>query len=139
MGMEHKQSGHRERGPQIGNNRRVAYQVKAGYARIISWEELQRLRPKNLKESPLAVVRQRDQIGRMILDLSFAVRRGKSGQGRKRSHLDDFVLQPSVNDTTERLAPEAPVKELGNVLPRLLNFSWLVYLLKSTSTSQRWI
>jgi hypothetical protein len=25
----------------------VAYQVKAGYARIISWEELQRLRPKN--------------------------------------------------------------------------------------------
>ncbi len=25
----------------------VAYQVKAGYARIISWEELQRLRPTN--------------------------------------------------------------------------------------------
>jgi hypothetical protein len=58
----------------------------------------------------------------MILDLSFAVRRGKSGRGRKRSHLNDAVLQPSVNDMTERLAPEAPVKELGNVLPRLFDF-----------------
>jgi hypothetical protein len=58
----------------------------------------------------------------MILDLSFAVRRGKLGRGRKGSHLNDAVLQPSVNDMTERLAPEAPVKELGNVLPRLFDF-----------------
>jgi hypothetical protein len=28
----------------------------------------------------------------------------------------------SVNDTTKRLAPDVPVKELGNVLPRLLDF-----------------
>jgi hypothetical protein len=34
----------------------VAYQVKAGYAKIILWEDLKRLRPRNLKVSPLAVV-----------------------------------------------------------------------------------
>jgi hypothetical protein len=59
----------------------------------------------------------------MILDLSFAVRRGqRCRRGRKRTLRDDVILQPSVNDTTVRLAPEAPVKELGNVLPRLLDF-----------------
>jgi hypothetical protein len=51
----------------------VAYQVKSGYAEIISWEDLSRLRPANLKVSPLAVVPQRNRRGRMILDLSFAV------------------------------------------------------------------
>jgi hypothetical protein len=30
------------------------------------------------------------------------------------------ILQASVNDTTVKLAPEPPVKELGNVLKRLL-------------------
>ena len=58
----------------------VAYQVKAGYARIISWEDLQRLRPRNLKVSPLAVVPQRNRRGRMILDLAFAVRRGRKSK-----------------------------------------------------------
>jgi hypothetical protein len=53
----------------------VAYQVKMGYAEVISWKELQRLRPENLKISPLAVVPQRNRRGRMILDLSFPVRR----------------------------------------------------------------
>jgi hypothetical protein len=102
----------------------VAYQVKAGYAQIISWEELARLRPKNLKVSPLAVVPQRNRRGRMILDLAFAVRKGQAAQrGRKRkSYYDEVILQPSVNDTTKRLAPEGPVKELGNVLPRILDF-----------------
>jgi hypothetical protein len=44
----------------------VEYQVKAGYAQVISWAELQRLRPENLKVSPLAVVPQRNRRGRMI-------------------------------------------------------------------------
>jgi hypothetical protein len=105
----------------------VAYQVKAGYAEIVSWAELCRSRPKNLKVSPLAVVPQRDRRGRMILDLSFAVRRGqgqrgREQRGRKRSYENEVILQPSVNDTTVRLAPDGPVKELGNVLPRILDF-----------------
>jgi hypothetical protein len=99
----------------------VAYQVKAGYAQIITWEDLCELRPKNLKVSPLAVVPQRNRRGRMILDLSFAVRREHT-RGRKRSIRGEEIIQASVNDTTARLAPEEPVKELGNVLPRILDF-----------------
>jgi hypothetical protein len=34
---------------------------------------------------------------------------------------DDIILQPSVNDTFVRLAPEVPGKELGNILHRMLN------------------
>ena len=103
----------------------VDYQVKAGYAEIISWRELQRLRPRNLKISPLAVIPQRNRRGRMILDLSFAVRRQAKGRrrGRKRGSKDmEPPLAASVNDTTVRQAPEAPVKELGNVLLRVLDF-----------------
>jgi hypothetical protein len=101
----------------------VAYQVKAGYAQVITWEDLKQLRPKNLKVSPIAVVPQRNQRVRMILDLSFPVRRGrKQNRRRKRSQNDDEIIQASVNDTTVRLAPEAPVKELGNVLPRIFDF-----------------
>jgi hypothetical protein len=51
----------------------VAYQVTAGYAQIILWDDLRWLRPKNLKVSPLAVAPQRNQRGHMILDLLFAV------------------------------------------------------------------
>lgn len=53
----------------------VAYQVKAGYARIFTWAELKRMRPKKLKISPLAVIPQKGRRGRMILDLSFPVRK----------------------------------------------------------------
>ena len=52
----------------------------------------------------------------MILNLSFAARSGKSRRGRKRSHFNNVILQPPVNDTTKRLALEAPAKE------RLLDF-----------------
>jgi hypothetical protein len=101
----------------------VAYQVKAGYAEVIPWNELRKLRPPTLKVSPLAVVPQRNRRGRMILDLSFAVQRQqKRGRRRKRRRDDEDVLQASVNDTTVQQAPEAPVKELGNVLPRILDF-----------------
>jgi hypothetical protein len=63
----------------------------------------------------------------MILDLSFAVRRGqRSPRGRKRNAADEVILQPFVNDTTVCLAPEGPVKELGNVLPRILDFMSMV-------------
>jgi hypothetical protein len=111
----------------------VAYQLRAGYAEVISWKDLQKLRPKQLKISPLAVVPQRNRRGRMILDLSFAVRarrtnrketkRGQTKRGRKRNiRGDDDIIQASVNDTTTRLAPDGHVKELGKVLPRLLDF-----------------
>jgi hypothetical protein len=51
----------------------IQYQVDAGFSRVVSWTDLQKLRPSNLKISPLAVVPQKDRRGRLILDLSFPV------------------------------------------------------------------
>ena len=56
----------------------------------------------------------------MILDLSFAVRKQGRTRGRKRK--EEEIIQDSVNDTTVRMAPDGPVKELGNVLPMILDF-----------------
>jgi hypothetical protein len=58
----------------------------------------------------------------MILYLSFPVLRQAAGKGKKRKRGEREVLHDSVNDTTVRVAPEKPVKELGNVLSRLLRF-----------------
>jgi hypothetical protein len=51
----------------------VDYQVKAGFANIVPWTELEYNMPLTLKISPLAVVPQQTRRGRMILDLPFAV------------------------------------------------------------------
>jgi hypothetical protein len=110
----------------------VAYQLKAGYAEVISCKDLQKLRPKQLKISPLAVVPQRNRRGRMILDLSFRYSRStdqpednQTGTDqRRRKHKtrgDDEIIQASVTDTTTRWLPDGPVKELRNILPRLLD------------------
>jgi hypothetical protein len=51
----------------------IQYQVDAGFSRIMLWSDLQKLQPRNLKISPMAVVPQKDRRGRLILDLSFPV------------------------------------------------------------------
>jgi hypothetical protein len=51
----------------------IQYQVDAGFSKIMLWSDLQKLRPRNLKISPMAVVPQKDRRGRLILDLSFPV------------------------------------------------------------------
>jgi hypothetical protein len=91
----------------------VQYQVDA----------VQRLRPKKLMVSPMAVVPQKNRRGRIILDLSFPVY-----PVCIRKHAQPDPLQASVNNTIKQLvAPEAPVKEIGNVFRRLLHFIDSVY------------
>ena len=92
----------------------IAYQVKAGFCKVMLWEDLQRLRPHNLKISPVAVVPQSGRRGRIILDLSFPVFQEVNGVAT--------AVQSSVNDTTKLSAPDIPVKEIGKVLPRLLHY-----------------
>jgi hypothetical protein len=41
----------------------IAYQVQAGFCQIYPWEELQRLRPAQLKISPMAVIPQKNRRG----------------------------------------------------------------------------
>jgi hypothetical protein len=51
----------------------------------------------------------------MKLDLLFTVQRGqKAHRGHKHKAASKVILQLSVNDTTLCLAPDGPVKELGN-------------------------
>jgi hypothetical protein len=51
----------------------IEYQRRAGFCKVIPWEELKRLRPPNLKISPMAEVPQVGRCPRIILDLSFPV------------------------------------------------------------------
>ena len=92
----------------------IAYQVDAGFCKVLLWEDLKRLRPANLKISPVALVPQAGRRGRIILDLSFPVYQEVNGTVT--------VTQDSVNSTTVLSAPSIPVKEIGKVLPRLLQY-----------------
>jgi hypothetical protein len=92
----------------------IAYQVKAGFSTVMLWDDIKRLRPKNLKILPVALIPQVRRRGRIILDLSFPVYQ----------EVDRVVTgtQKSVNDTTVLTAPSVPVKEIGKVLPWLLQY-----------------
>ena len=90
------------------------YQVKAGFCKVFLWDDLQKLRPANLKISPVAIVPQVGRHGRIILDLSFPVYQAQNGVVT--------ITQESMNYTTVLQAPSAPVKEIRRVLPRLLHY-----------------
>jgi hypothetical protein len=92
----------------------VAYQIKVGFSQVMLWEDIKRLCPCHLKISPVALIPQVGQRGRIILDLSFPVYQEVDGVV--------MVTQKSVNDTTVLTAPLIPVKEIGKVLPRLLQY-----------------
>jgi hypothetical protein len=75
----------------------IAYQVKAGFCLVMSWEDMKHLRPKNLKISPVALVPQVGRRGRIILDLSFPVYQDVNGVVT--------ITQESVNKTTVLTTP----------------------------------
>jgi hypothetical protein len=59
--------------PCLESNNDQVYMPGGEYAEIVSWEDLCEQHPKFLKVLPLAMVPQRDQRGRIIMDLLFAV------------------------------------------------------------------
>ena len=97
----------------------IQYQVEAGFSYIFPWEEVRKLGPRKLKVSPMAVVPCKNRQRRIILYSSFPFYSGRSKKGAD-------PIQESVNETTERLAPDAPVKKNVNVFRRLLHFINLV-------------
>ena len=78
------------------------------------WDDIVKMRPKNLKISPVAVVPQVNQCGRIILDLSFPVYQEINGI--------ITVTQKSVNELTVLQAPSRSVKEIVKLLPQLLQY-----------------
>ena len=104
----------------------LEYQVSAGFSSLVFWDDIKNNLPDNFKLSPLAVVPQVNRRGRMILDLSFPVRKVKKSMNKRR-RIQEEIIQESVNDTTKKLAPTIPVKLLGQVLPRLFEFMATVH------------
>jgi hypothetical protein len=92
----------------------IAYQVEAGFCKIILWENLKHLHKTNLEILPVAVVPQIGQRGQIILDLLFPVYQD----------VNEVVtaVQASNNDTPVLTAPLIPVEEIGRVLPWLLHY-----------------
>jgi hypothetical protein len=94
----------------------IAYQVNGGFCDVVLASELMKNPPINLKISPVAAVPQTNRRPRIILDLSFPVRR----PAEKRKMGPQMV--ESVNHTTTSRSPQAPVKLIGKVLTELFEF-----------------
>jgi hypothetical protein len=92
----------------------IEYQQRAGFCKVIPWEELKQLRSPNLKISPVAAVPQVGRLPRIILDLSFPVYQD----------IDGIItaMQASVNNTMALQAPKEAVREIGKVVPWLLTY-----------------
>eukprot|EP00978_Attheya_sp_CCMP212_P039150 scaffold201042_cov52-Attheya_sp.AAC.2 len=68
----------------------VAYQVNAGFSRIITWDSIKDNPLAKLKVSPLAVVPQLNRRGRLIIDLAFPVHcAGKKGSRTLGQHIGE--------------------------------------------------
>ena len=80
---------------------------KQDFAKIYKWDEVKQNPPPNLKLSPLAMIPHKSRKYRAILDLSFSLT------------IDGYNI-PSVNEATNKCAPEEAMNQLGSVLPRVI-------------------
>eukprot|EP00986_Skeletonema_menzelii_P004917 scaffold1721_cov105-Skeletonema_menzelii.AAC.2 len=87
----------------------IDQKVAAGQAKVVLWDDIKHNFPPELKISPLALVPHNSRKFRAILDLSFRLRL-KSGN-----------TVPSVNETSEKCAPQAACEQLGHVLNRIIH------------------
>ena len=88
----------------------ITYQVEAGFARIVAWDDIKDDLPPQLKVSPVAAVPQTNRRPRIILDLSFPVRVGAE------------IIQQAVKDSTAPVAHPDALKYLGTTMPRIAEF-----------------
>ncbi len=83
--------------------------VKDGFANLVRLRDIIDNLPTNLKISPVSMISHKSRTYRVIMDLSFALRYNGA-------HI------PSVNETTELLAPQKAMAELGKVIRRIICF-----------------
>ena len=100
----------------------IQYQTAAGFSEIVMWDDIKNNMPSNLKVSPIDVIPQKDRRGRLLLDLPFAVREQPRAKQKHRRLNSEQIVQPSINQTATKLSPQAPLTELGRVLPHLFDF-----------------
>ncbi len=76
---------------------------------MVWWEDIKGDHPRQLKVSPVAAIPHKSRAYCSILDLSFAL------------CLVDGGLVDSVNDTTEKLAPQGAINQLGHNLKQIIH------------------
>jgi hypothetical protein len=84
------------------------HKVKEGFAKLVTWKQIKNSIPNNFKLSPVATVPHKSRDFRVILDLSFQLK------------INNKKL-PSINSTTNKLAPQRAMANLGDVLRRIIN------------------
>ena len=82
--------------------------VAAGQARLVLWDDIRDNPPPELKISPVAAIPHKSKAYRTILDLSYRLRLKNGGVMR------------SVNDTTEKVAPQGSIDQIGEALSRII-------------------
>ena len=81
--------------------------VANGFATIVTWRDIKDRLPKKIKLSPVAMIPHKSRAFRGILDLSFHIR----------ALLKKYK---SVNETTNKLAHQEAMDELGSALKRII-------------------
>jgi hypothetical protein len=81
--------------------------VQENFAKIVRWGDIRDNIPPSLKISPIAMIPHKSRDYRSILDLSFQIRL----KGTR---------QASVNQSTNKLAPQKAMAQLGSTLHRLV-------------------
>jgi hypothetical protein len=100
----------------------VAYQVTAGFSTVVFWDDIKTHLHPNFKISPVAVIPQTGRPVQIILDLPFPVQRPPTNKWLWGKPQQSEVVQESINNSTVRLDPDAAVKAIKQVLPRLFQF-----------------
>ena len=82
--------------------------VAHNFAKLVKWSDIKNKLPKNFKLSPVAMVPHKSKKFRVILDLTFKLKR------------KDGSLWESVNSATTKHAKQNSMSQLGSVVRRLI-------------------
>jgi hypothetical protein len=88
---------------------KVRDKVEKGQAGVVRWDDIKENHPRQLKVSLVATIPHKSLAYRSILDLSFAL------------CLVDRGMVESVNSTTEKLAPQGAINQLGYSLKQIIH------------------
>jgi hypothetical protein len=87
----------------------AALKEKNGQARLLRWIDIRDNPPKQLKILPISAIPHKSKPFRSILDLSFPLR------------LCDGTTLSSVNDSTQKTAPQGSIDQMGHTLSRIIH------------------
>ena len=90
-------------------NEEVEAKERKGQCKVVRWDSICDNPPMESKISPIAMILHKSRAYWAILDLSFLLR------------LKDGNDIPSVNEATEKTAPQGAINQLGHSLTRIIH------------------